>query len=434
MNVLNKQLLGEAVNKIWKDNFFRNSSIFFVGAFFASACNYLYQFLTARMLSVEDYGELQSVLAIFAITSILTSAIAVVLTKYAAGFKAQGGLDKIHYLFSFYTRRILVLEIIFFAFFALLSGAVAEFLNLTSVLPLIILGTTFLFTFPNSVNIGILQGLQKFKELSAISIVAVIIKVLSAVLLIKIGFGAVGAIAALVLADATAYLISLYPLKFLLARKKEPIEIKGIFKYSLPVILTLFFTIWLYNFDIILVKHFFPPHLAGEYGALATLGHIIFFITGPITSVMFSMAAHAHSNHAGSAKVFQKALWLVCFIGLAVLLSYFIMPGIIIKILIGSKFLVISKYLGWFGLSMFFYSLAGLFSQYFLCIGKTKCVYLMGIGIPLQAILIFAFHTSLWQIIAIMNGVMLAILLPLIFYYFKAYKYEKINFRGGSGL
>jgi len=249
-----------------------------------------------------------------------------------------------------------------------------------------------------------------------------------------LGFAINGAVGAVVLAGLIGYLISFFPLKFLFKQKKEKIETKEIFRYSFPVFFIILFITLLYNVDIILVKHFFSAQIAGEYGALAILGHVIFFMTGPIVGVMFPMAAHAHSNHTDPTKVFKKAIFLVSLIAFVILLSYFILPDFIIKILIGSKFLSISKFLGWFGIAMFLYSLVSLFAQYFLSTGKTKCAYLVGIGAILQVILISIFHTNLWQIIWIMNGVMLVILLLLTFYYFKINRYEKINFNSNSGL
>jgi O-antigen/teichoic acid export membrane protein len=433
MTTPDKQSLIETVKKIKNDKFFINCFIFFAAAFLVGLGNYLFQFLTARMFTVKVYGELQSILAILAIISILTSTISTVLTKYVSGFRARNQLGKIHTLFSNFTRKTLATAIIFFVIFVILSGHTAKFLNLDSAFPIIILGIAFFFSFLNSINLGIIRGLQQFKDLSYINLVAAAFQILFTVLLVKIGFALNGAVGAVVLAAIISYVISFYPLKFLLKQKKEPIEITEIFQYSFPVFFTLLFTVWLYNFDVILVKHFFSPQAAGEYGALAMLGHFIFFITGPITAVMFPMAAHEHSNHTDPAKVFKKAVLLVCFIGFAVLFVYFIFSSLIIKILIGAKFLAIEKYLGWFGVSMFLYSLVSLFTQYFLCTGKTKCAYFVGIGALLQVILISAFHDNLWQVVWIMNGVMLAILL-LLAVCFKTNKHEQVNFGGNPGL
>lgn len=371
------------------------------------------------MLAVEAYGELQALIALSDIVGIPAGTLSIVVVKYAASFQAKEWTGKIYSLFLLFTRKLLIITVIFFAGFVLLSGYITDFLNLTSVTPVIILGTGFLLIFLGSINNGIFQGLQKFKALSIISIISILFKILLAVLLVKLGFGINGAIGAVVLAGVVGYFITFFPLKFLFKKEKEEIEIKEIFHYFFPVFFTTLFMTLIYNIDIVLVKHFFSPAIAGEYGALTIIGRIIFFIVGPMIAVMFPMTAAAHSNNGNPDKILKKTIFLVGLIGLGVLFFYFLFPDLIIKILIGSKFLSISKFLGWFGLAMFLCTLINLFLQYFLSIHKTKCAYLAGIGVLLQIILISIFHNNLWQIIWIMNGVMLLTLALLIFYYFK---------------
>ena len=409
----------KTANRIKEDRFLSNSFIFFVGSFLVGAGNYLYQFLMARMLPIEVYGELQSLLALFAIGGVLTGVILTVLVKYTAAFKAKGWLNKIYSLFLFSTKKVLFGSIIFFIVFAAFSGYIADFLHLPFVIPVIILGISFLIVFLNSVNGGIIQGLENFKAMSIISIISSFLKIILAVLLVKLGFAINGAVGAIVLAGLIGYLISFLPIKFLFKQQKEKIETKEIFRYSFPVFFTLLFIILIWNVDVVLVKHFFSAQTAGEYGALVTLGRIVFFMAGPIAGVMFPMTAAAHSNHKDSGRILKKTVFLTGLIGLGILFFYFLFPELIIKILIGSKYLQISGLLGWFGLSMFLCSLIALLSKYFLSIDKVKCAYFAGIGVLLQIILISVFHQSLWQIVWIMNGVMLAVLALLTFYYFK---------------
>ncbi len=419
---MNGYFFSRTVDKIKKDKFLANSTVFFIGSLLFSLGGYFFHFLMARMLSVKDYGELQSLIAVSTIVGIPSATLLTSLVKYSAHFKARQQMGKVYSLFSIFTKKILLVGLIFFIIFVLFSRVIAGFLNLSSVVPVIIFSFSFLFIFLYSVNSGVIQGLQKFKDASIISVASVVFKIIIAVLLIKIGFGINGAVGGIVLAGIIGYLISFYPIKFLFKQKKEEIETKEIFKYFLPVFFTLLFTALFYNIDIILVKHFFPPPVAGQYGALALLGHIVFFIGGPISVVMFPTAAAAHSNNSDHSKVFKKTISLMGLIGLGVLFFYFLFPGLIIKILVGSKFLSISKFLGWFGFSMFLYSLINAFSRYFLAIHKTKYVYLIGIGVLLQVILISIWHSSLWQIVWIMNVVMAITLALLIGYYFKCAK------------
>ena len=87
------------INGVKNDKFLSNSFIFFIGSFLVGIASYLYQFLMARMLPIEAYGELQSLLAVLTIAGIFSGVILTVLIKYTAAFKAREMLNKIYSLF-----------------------------------------------------------------------------------------------------------------------------------------------------------------------------------------------------------------------------------------------------------------------------------------------------------------------------------------------
>lgn len=416
---MNGHLLTKTIDKIKNDKFLSNSFIFFTGSFLVSLGGFLFHFLMARMLSIKDYGELQSLIAISVIIGIPATTILTVLVKYVAHFKAKGELGKVHSLFSFFTKKIFIIAIGSFLIFSLFSNIIADFLNLSSIWPVIILGLSLMSGFLIPVNSGIIRGLQKFKSASIIPIIAIFFKILMAVIFVKLSFGINGVMGAVVLSGIIGYLITFIPLKFLFKKEKQEFEKKEIFKYFSPVFFTLLFTGLLYNLDMILVKHFFSPAVAGQYGALILIGHIVFFLGSPIAGVMFPAVATAYSNNGNHLRVFKKSIILVVLLGVGVSAFYFLFPEFVIKTLVGSKFLSISEYLGWFGFSMLLYSLVVLFSQYLLSIDKTKYFWLMGSGVLLQTFLFCIWHDNLWQIVWIMNGVMLFVLILLIFYFLK---------------
>lgn len=410
------------LKKIKSDRFLTNSFIFFIGSFLAGLGNYAFHFFMARMLSVEDYGGLQSLIGLFAIFSIPISALIIVLVKYTAYFKAKKQLGKVTSLFFLFTKKVLMIASGFFVIFLALNQFIADFLNLDSSVPIIILGLSFIPIFFSSINRSIIQGLEKFKSASVIAVIEVLSKVLGGVLLVGLGFGINGAIGAIALAVFISYLIAFLPLKFLLKKQKEKINTQEIFQYFFPVFLTVLFLSLIYYIDIVLVKHFMSSHIAGEYGALDLIGHIIFFLGGPIVAVMFPITVRAGAADSDPSKTFKKTFFLIILIGAATLLFYFLFPNFLIKILVGKKFLGINKFLGWFGVAMFLYSLVYLFSNYFLSIGKTKYVFVLGIGVLLEIVLISIWHKNLWQIVWAMNVTMLMTLIPLALYYLKAGK------------
>jgi O-antigen/teichoic acid export membrane protein len=416
-----KFFLHTIISRAGSDKFVTNSFVFFVGSFLAGIGNYIYQMLSARLLPIEAYGELQSLLAILAVIAVLTSAFSTTITKYTADFRAREENRKIVSLFQMSGRESLTAAGTLFLLFALASRPIADFLKIDSVVPLLIAASSFLFSFSSAVNSGIIRGLQKFRELSIISFLSVIAKIILIIVFIRAGWALNGAIGAVVAASLFGYLVSFFPLTNSLKKGGEALENKKIFHYFFPVFFTMLFTTLLSNADIILVKHFFSPSDAGQYGALTMMGHVVFFLTGPISAVMFPMAAAAHASNDYPAKVLKRAIVLTILAGSAVVLLYFIFPGPIVKMLIGGKFLFITKYLGWFGLAMLWYSLASLLANYFLSVGHRREVYLAGIGAVLQIVLLFFFHSSIGQVVLMVNIAMATVLALMIFYFIKIY-------------
>jgi O-antigen/teichoic acid export membrane protein len=427
------------INIIKNNKLYSNSLIFLVGSIVGSFGSYIYNFLMARMLGPEGYGELQSILAMIAILGIPLATLSTVVIKYVASLEVRGEFGKIFHLLRSLTLKLLIGGFLFFIIFLVLSNFVARFLHLTSVVPLIILSIGMVVAFMNSINSGMIQGLQKFKELSIIGIASVGIKVLFGYLLVKYSFHVSGAVGAVVLSGVAGYALAWLPLRFLFKyRKKENIRDtqailskKEMMKYSLPVLISFFFVTWMMNIDILLVKHFFEPGQAGQYAALAVLGHIIYFVIGPLVSVMFPMSVAAHSGNGNSGRILKNSIILATVVGAIGVVMYFLIPEFIIKIIMGGRFLDATPYLGWFGLSMLAYSIIYLLSQYFLSINKVKFVYLLGVGAVLQLVLILFFHSTVWQIVWVMNSTMGVTLVLLLIY---LYATRKNNISHSTGI
>ncbi len=400
----------------------KNSFIFSIGTILISFGNYFFHLILGRMLDVASFGSFESLISVFYLISIPSSALMLVVVKFVAGYKAENNFGKIHALLKSANRGLFFLGFILFLFFILFSGEVANFLKIESTLAVMILGLTLVFTLSYTLNKGILQGLQAFKEISISGIVEVIAKLLIVIALVKIGLGLNGAMAAIFLSLFAGYSLVLFFLKDIFEYKEKDFiferpEIKEVFNFFVPSFFLLLFITLYYSIDVIMVKHFLSPDVAGQYGALSILGRVIIFATGIIIAVMFPMAAEAHKKNGNHNLILRDSLILVSLISVSLLFFYSVLPEQIVKILIGSKYLAIAPYLSWFGLAMFLFSLVNLLAQYMLSIHKLKHIYLLGSGILLQIILIYFFHQNINQIIYIMNGVMLYLLLAYILYY-----------------
>ncbi len=425
------------------NKFLTNSLIFFFASLLGGFGNYIFHFFMVRMLAPSAYGELQALISLSVIFGVPVGVLATVIVKYTATFKVTHE-EKIYQLFFVLTKKLLGLGLLSFVFLLILTRPLDRFLNLTSSTSLIIFAASFIIVFLATLNSSLLQGLQKFRELAVISIATTFLKVILGIILVKLSFDVSGAVGAIVLSGLVAYGLTFLPLKSLFKFKEsaetcnvQKLPKKEMLAFAWPVLLVILFTTLFYNLDILLVKHFFAPAVAGQYAVLALLGHIVFFIIGPFITVMFPAAVEAHAaNHVNSEgmvgtarqfgsglnmepvqKIFKKTLLMSMAIGLIALAFYFTFPSLIIKMIVGANYFTLTPYLGWFGLAMFLYSLIFLLSQYFLSINKTKFIYLLGITVILQTISISLWHSNVWQIIWIMNGVMTACLIALLIYY-----------------
>ena len=426
--------------KLEENQFYLDSLIFFIASFSGGFGNYIFHSLTARLLSPSSYGELQSLISLSVILGIPVGVLFLVITKYTAEFKAKNENQKIYFLFKNFTKKFFLLGILLFIFLLIVARFILNFLALTSLIPLIVLIASFIFVFSAALNNALLQGLQKFKALSVISIISMVLKIILAFIFIKLSLAVSGVVGAIVLSGLVAYGLTFMPLRSLASlttpTSLPSLPLRQMLCFSAPVFFTLLFTTLLYNLDIILIKHFFTPELAGQYAALALLGHIVFFIIGPLIAVMFPAAAAAHISSERSLDcpnlhnspdlpdaILKKTLLMSVSVGLMALVFYFTFPALIIKIIVGVNYLELAPYLGWFALAMFLFSIVFLISQYFLSINQTRFVYFLGASVLAQIIFIFIWHQSLWQIIWIMNGVMATCLAGLAIYYTKTLKH-----------
>jgi len=412
------------IAKLKQNPLIKNSSIFFVGTMVVNVGNFFFHLMMSRMLDVKTFGEFEALISLMYIISVPAATLMTMVTKYSSEFHAADEKEKIGLLFTRFTKVLLFWGIVLFVLFALASPLIAQFLKLDSFWPVVILGTIILVSFLEAINGGILNGLQKFFAMSVLGGVTVLLKITFAFVFIKLAFELSGAIGALSLAIIVGYFINLSvvrrSVKF---GKGELTGIKEMFFYLFPTFVILLCLVFYYSIDVVLVKYFFSPELAGQYGAVSIIGRIIFFVTGAVVAVMFPMLAKAKKDRSHH-KLFRNTAIIIFGVSLIGVVGYFLFPKLIITILVGSKYHTITPYIGWFGLAMLFYALINMLSRYFLANKNFKSLYIFVSGLVLQVALICFFHSSLAQIVLMMNISLFVILLALTIYYLWLKEYD----------
>jgi len=370
------------INRIKNNAFAMNSLILFSGTILGSVLNYFFHLAIGRLVSIEVYGEIESLLSLMTIISVPAMTLLMVTTKYSAQCKADNDTRSCKILFWEINKKIIFYGLPLFFLSLALIPFIKDFLKLSDNLPLFFLWIIMYVSFFTSLNSGILSGWQKFKDVSALGILGALFKLILGIFLVKLGFGLNGAIGSFALATIVAYLASFFTLRFLFLPQKidhspqKNIEMfTSLKKYILPAFVGNLAITILGNADMILAKHALDATSAGQYGALTIVSKIIFFATGVIATVLFSMSAENDHKKSNSLKTLFQAISLLLLVSISSTILYFIFPNFILSLLFGNKYTNIASFLGWFAILVTIFSLVNVFFQYLLSIHQTRLVY-----------------------------------------------------------
>ena len=405
------------IKQLGRDKFVRASGILFTATTIFNILNYLFQLLMGRMLGPADYGIFATLFSIVYLVSAPLSAIQTAITNFFARFKAEKAFGKIKNLFIRASKKIFLVSAVLTGVFLIFSRQIADFLNITSTIPIIVFGFFFLVTFVLSVSRGALQGLQKFKALGANIILESSLKLILSVTLVLAGFGLLGALWSVNIALFIVFFITIFSLRKIFSYESERVDRKEIYAKSLPILVAIIMLTAVYTLDVILVKHFFNPIAAGHYAAASLLAKIIFFASSSVSLVMFPKVAELHALKNNASDLLKKTLAFVAFLSIAGVTFYFLFSNFVVNFVFGAEYMSITPLIGLFGLAMGLFSIAFVLVNYYLALGRTKFIYVLLPICALEFVLIWIFHNSLEQVIWTVLGTVVLILAGLLAMY-----------------
>lgn len=386
------------ISEIVTHPLFSGSATMVLGSNLVSFLNYLYHVVMGRMLGPVNYGELAAIISLIGLLGTIPGSLNLVVIKYISAAKSD---KEISTLVSWLKTKILIGSLIFSFLILITSPIVSSFLNINEVSYIIIVAISFLISLQSLLNRSILQGLLKFKEMVMSNFLENLSRLLISVILIYLGFKVAGAMIGLMLSAAIGWYITTLFLKRYDRQANPKVDVKKMLLFTVPVFIQSISITSLYSADVILVKHFFSSHEAGIYAALSTLGKIIFFAAGPISSVMFPLISKRNAKGENYRRIFIYSFLATLLVSGGILLLYWIYPGIAIKMLFGAKYLEAAGLLVWFGIFMILFTLSSLLINFGLSLGKTSIVILPLIAAIIQVIMILLFHQTLLTVVYI---------------------------------
>src|SRR6267143_4855254 len=383
------------------------------GSGLVGVTNLVYNVTTARLLGPAGFAHATSVYTILMLMSAITLSFQVVCAKYVANHTLAE--DKAA-VFARLHQRAWIAGVAIGLLLFLFRHLVTSFLNLPDpiLISLLALGTAFYI--PLGVRRGYIQGIHSFGPLAVNFMLEGVVRLGGAFLLISIGLGVRGAVLASVLAVIVSYFTAV-PSPGLVWHGSRGIAIS--FWEGLQAIVFFSGQVVINNFDIVLVKHFFPSDEAGLYAAVALVGRLVNMCAWSVVNTMFPVSASAASDDQEGRPVLVMSLLLVFLILSLLIFGLWLVPNFLWRILFGAHFELanhggLAALLILYALTTGVYSLSSVIITHEMSrkIANTGWVQL-AFSVVL-AVGIYTFHQNLRQVILVQLFLMIVLLAVLV--------------------
>jgi len=404
--------------KLIQHPYIRSSFIFTVSSFVASVFGYFFNLLIARYLNVSEYGEYMAALSYFFIFIVPFGAFGVYIMK-VLGNVPKDKRDAAAYILEkkfqtmilYSAKYIAVLAVVFV--FVLYKVSNLRFSSILFLLGFVMV--TLFFNF----FLSILEGLKEFMSAGFLQIFAMIVKLILGGVIVVLFTHLELLYASIVFSSVAGVILAHYLVskRSLHKRVHEPMfeytfRMRKIFHYLsrksvyIPLLTTLGI-VGISSIDIIFVKKFFSAQDAGYYSALSLLAKIILYFTAPLSTVMYSYFTADESKQNAHSLFFFSQLGFIA-MGMIAALFYYFFPSLIVNIIFGEKYSVITSTVWIAGIYGMLYALVNLSSFYWMA-RESHIAYVPLLGIIFQVIALSLFHQNYLSILVV-NSVVLAMI------------------------
>lgn len=408
------------LKKLLKDSLWRGSVIVLIGNILASFFSYLYHLISGRLLSPQQYGLLESLIALTYFSGVFSQSFSFAVINILSRRRQSLILSTVNLL----EKKAIWLSIYLWLLTMLFFPILKTLLHLPSFFIYFLFSLQALIAFLPTVYLSSLQARLKFMAFSGLSIIQTAIKVVFAWFFILLGWQAGGAYGGFLMQGIIGIILGISIVNHYWSNRiqkneptiKEELNIGSFFSLSFVCNLAL---TSLFSTDILLVRHYFNLYQAGIYSAGSVLAKIIFFVANAILLVAFPLFSKHQLSLTKLRKVFITAFGYVLVICFGGIITYKFFPQIIVKLLYGEAYKETGNFLSLLAIFTSLLAIFGLVVQFFLALKKKQAVFLASIASVGQIFLIILRHGNLQQII--INSI-LSVLIALLIGGFLIYK------------
>jgi O-antigen/teichoic acid export membrane protein len=153
-----------------------------------------------------------------------------------------------------------------------------------------------------------------------------------------------------------------------------------------------------YTSDIIAVKHYFSPQIAGFYGAISTVANIVMFVTVPLATVMLPQIKRRQEAEK-NGQALRKGFLGVALVGGGAMVCFVLFPHFVVRLLMGAKYLPYAWLLPYQAVAFYMVALANVLVLYGLALRRYRLTIMAFFAMLLLTLLMVFRHESLLQVV-----------------------------------
>lgn len=370
----------------------------------AHALGYVLYFILARVLSVEEYGEIVTLTAsIYLLAVVVRSVQAQAAQMVSEQADSEEGLAHGYVLFrSSLPWTALGAALVFVLVWAG-SPLIADYLQLRSTTLVLVLAAYLAASFILPVPRGLLLGLGRLRYAGWDHLIEPIARLVVAIILVLSPMRAAGVLMGYFVGKLAAYLFAVWP--FLRVRdaaaniKAPP---KTAWKMNRQLLLALLANsslMALSTVDPFAIKHFFSPTVAGRFAVAFLLGRVLMLSTTSASWVTFSTTVKLKMHDPSARKPLLRGLALGGGIAGLVTLAYWLAPRLVVSALGGEGYEPAIRFVGLVSLEMILFTLISIQAYYHIAVRNTRLLLPFAVALVMEIALLSAFHGTPEQVV-----------------------------------
>lgn len=385
------------IAKLLASKSFRGSGALVLSLMFANAMNFVFNAYLGRALTIEDFGTLTLVNSLWYIVIIPLNAIGVTTNHTVARLQGQDKAEIADGFYFFIKRKTLWVSTTIAVLWFLLSPWTAGFFQLEGALPMLTISGVMVLGTLVYLNRGYLQGALFFEFIAITFVTESIAKFIAVVALSVMGLGQY-AYLSLPLSLFVAFGLARMLVNKKVKETKKNIEHSFPSKFFLMLLVSSSATTAFLTFDVILVKHYFDPVLAGQYSLLSLIGKMVYFLGSILNGVIFTYSSRAAGNKVESTRNFYKMLLVSTVLTAFAVLTLGFFGSLTVPLLLGEKVKPILPLLPIYTLGLGLFTIAGTLVNYHMVFKEYFYAYVSLSMALLMMGSIAIFHASLLQV------------------------------------